>query len=99
MADVSGFVLVSAERLKALEELETSLPKIIENAKNEYDTEKKKERLKKLHQLNAENPEIHAKKMLEKYHKNKEEINAKRREAYRLKKEAAAKAAAADPTA
>lgn len=40
-------------------------------------------------------PEVHAKRMLEKYHKNKEEINARRRERYRQKKEAAAAAAAA----
>jgi hypothetical protein len=86
-ADVSGFVLVSAERLKALEELEAKI-----KAKNAATIEYLR--------ANHFNPEIHAKKMLEKYHKNKEEINAKRREAYRLKKEAAAKAAAAaEPTA
>jgi hypothetical protein len=37
-------------------------------------------------------PEVHAKRMLEKYHKNKEEINARRRERYRLKKAAASTA-------
>lgn len=82
MADVSGYVLVPAERLKALEELEAKT-----KAKNAATITQLREKYF--------NPEQHAKKMLEKYHANKEEINAKRREAYRLKKEAAAKAAAA----
>jgi uncharacterized protein YktA (UPF0223 family) len=84
MADVSGYVLVPAERLKALEELEAKT-----KAKNAADFARLKEKYW--------DSDLHAKKMLEKYHANKEEINAKRREAYRLKKEAAAKAA--EPTA
>ena len=87
MADVSGYVLVPAERLKALEELEAKT-----KAKNAADLL----RLKGL----PRDVDKHKKTVLAKYHENKEEINAKRREAYRLKKEAAAKAAAAaEPTA
>jgi hypothetical protein len=87
MADVSGFVLVSAERLKALEELEAKI-----KAKNAANFARLKEKYVD-HEQNKKN-------VLAKYHENKEEINAKRREAYRLKKEAAAKAAAAaEPTA
>lgn len=86
-ADVSGFVLVSAERLKALEELEAKI-----KAKNAVS-------ILKLREL-PRDIEKNKKNVLAKYHENKEEINAKRREAYRLKKEAAAKAAAAaEPTA
>ena len=38
-------------------------------------------------------PKAFSDKVLKKYHENKEEINARRREAYRLKKEAHAKQA------
>ena len=87
MTDVSGFVLVSAERLKALEELEAKI-----KAKNAVS-------ILKLREL-PRDTEKNKKNVLAKYHENKEVINAKRREAYRLKKEAAAKAAAAaEPTA
>lgn len=74
-----GFVLVSAERLRALEALET----------------KKRDSLLKLKERNKEHPEENTNRVLKHYHKNKDAINAKRREAYRLKKEAEAAAAAA----
>jgi hypothetical protein len=79
--DLSGFVLVPIERLRALEALETELPSIINKAKQE----EKKERLAKLHERD---PEVHRKHMLEYYHEHKEEINAKRRERRLKKKEA-----------
>jgi hypothetical protein len=82
-SDLSGCVLVPIERLRALEALEASLPHIIEKAKVERD----KEKLQMLRDKEKANPEPHRKKVLENYHKNKDEINARRREAYKLKKE------------
>jgi hypothetical protein len=79
-------VSIPLERLRALEALEAQLPVLIEKTKAERD----RERLAILN--DTRDPVAHSKKMLEKYHKNKEEINARRREAYRLKKEAEAKA-------
>jgi len=82
--DISGCVLVPIERLRALEALEAELPTLLAKAKSERD----KERFAALREKQAANPEPHKKKVLENYHKNKEEINARRREAYKLKKEA-----------
>jgi len=80
-------VSVPLERLRALEALEASLPEVIAKAKADRD----KERLTMLHA--TRDPKEHSKQQLDKYHKNKEEINARRREAYKAKKEGAAKAA------
>jgi len=79
-------VTISLERLKELEALESNMPDIIAKAKIERD----KEKLAALHAARKANPAEYSKRVLEKYHKNKEEINARRREAYRLKKEAKA---------
>jgi hypothetical protein len=79
-------VTVSAARLRELEALEASIPTLLEKTKAERD----KERLTILHEKQKANPEPNKKRNLENYHKNKEEINAKRREAYKLKKEAKA---------
>lgn len=84
-ADVSGCVLVTIERLRALEALEAEIPTMLEKVKTESD----KERLARLHEKARENPKEASEKALKRYYKNKEEINARRREAYRLKKEAA----------
>jgi hypothetical protein len=81
-------VSIPLERLRALEALEAQLPVLIEKTKAERD----RERLTVLHDKAKANPQEHSKKQLEKYHKNKEEINARRREAYRLKKETEANA-------
>ena len=91
MSDISGCVLVPVERLRALEALEAGLPDMLARAKVDRD----KEKLDALHAARKANPEKFSKKALEKYHKNKEEINARRREAYKAKKEAAAKPAPA----
>jgi hypothetical protein len=77
-------VMISKKELERLQKLEADLPAMLATAKEERD----KERLAKLRQKEKENPEPHRKKALERYHKNKDEILAKRREAYRLKKEA-----------
>jgi hypothetical protein len=82
--DISGCILVPIERLRALEALEAELPTLLAKAKAERD----KEKLEALHAARKANPQEYSKKVLEKYHKNKDEINARRREAYKLKKEA-----------
>jgi hypothetical protein len=85
-------VTVSADRLKALEELEAALPSLIAKAKEEAVAEDKKVRLKKLNEENKKDPEAHTKRVMKHYEANKEEINAKRRAAYQAKKAAAAAA-------
>lgn len=85
--DLSGYVLVPLERLRALEVLEADIPNIIAKAKIDRD----KEKLEALHAARRADPAKFSKKVLERYHRNKEEINARRREAYRLKKEASTK--------
>ena len=82
-------VSVPLERLRALEALEASLPDLLAKAKADRD----KERLTTLHEKQKTDPEPNRVRVLANYHKNKEEVNAKRREAYRLKTEAAASAA------
>jgi hypothetical protein len=77
-------VLVSKKRLEALEALEVAIPAMLEAAKKEGGME----RLKLLHQKQRENPEKHREHCRKQYQENKDKRNAKRREAYRLKKEA-----------
>ena len=83
-------VPVPADRLKALEELEASLPSLIAKAKEEAVAEMKKASLAKLHEHAKNHPEAHIKRVMKHYEANKEEINAKRRAAYQAKKAAAA---------
>jgi len=85
-------VTVSAARLRELEALEAGLSERIEKAKQEAIASRDAERFRILHEKQKANPEPNKKRTLETYHKNKDEINAKRREAYRLKKEGQAKA-------
>jgi len=84
-SDLSGCVLVPLERLRALEALEASLPELLAKAKADRD----KERFAMLREKQKADSEPHKKKVLENYHKNKEEINARRREAYKAKKASA----------
>jgi len=84
-------VTVSAARLRELEALEASIPDLLKKKEEEAIEKSKKERLASLHE--NRDPKEHSKAQLKKYHDNKEEINARRREAYRLKKEAQAKQA------
>jgi hypothetical protein len=69
-----GFIMVPIERFKALEALEA----------------KQKQSLERLHQKEKENPKEHIQKVLERYYKNRDVINEKRRAAYKAKKEAEA---------
>ena len=89
--DLSGCVLVPLERLRALEALEAGLPDMLAKAKAERD----KERLESLNASRKLDPKKYSNSVLEKYHINKEEINARRREAYKVKKAAAAGAGSA----
>jgi hypothetical protein len=80
-------VIVPLERLKQLEALEAGLPDIIAKAKAEGVIENGKQRLANLTQKHKDNPKAHSEGILKKYHQNKDEINKKRREAYKNKKE------------
>jgi len=79
--EISGNVWVSVERLRALEALETKV------------TEQRNQRLSILREKEKADPEPHKKKVLENYHKNKDEVNKRRREAYKQKKNAEKKLA------
>lgn len=79
--EISGCVLVPVERLRALEALETKV------------AEQQNQRLTVLREKEKADPEPHKKKVLENYHKNKDEVNKRRREAYKQKKEAEKKLA------
>jgi hypothetical protein len=81
-------VTVSADRLKALEELEATLPSLLAKAKEEAVAEMKKASLAKLREKQKADPKAHSDSVLKKYHENKEEINARRRAAYQAKKAA-----------
>lgn len=88
--DISGCVLVPLERLRALEALEAGLPALLKQHEIEAIDRSKKERFAILHAKQKSNPEPNRIRVLANYHKNKEEVNAKRREAYKLKNEATA---------
>jgi hypothetical protein len=79
-------VTIPLTRLRALEDLEARLPALIDAAVTTALEQKKRERLTKL----VGDPSEHARKQLEKYYKNRDAINARRRAAYKAKKEAGA---------
>jgi hypothetical protein len=87
--DISGCVLVPLERLRALEALEAQLPSMLAKAEVDAIEKDKKAKLDKLHELRKTDPKAYSAKILKKYHENKEEINARRREQYKAKKAAA----------
>jgi hypothetical protein len=75
-------VWVSEVELQELRALKEQLPAILENAK----LEERKDALVRLHQRDKENPVAARERALKRYYRNKEEINTRRREIYRLKK-------------
>lgn len=77
-------VLVSKAELERLRKLEAEMPAIIEKAKHEGGMD----RLKTLHKEQKENPQKHREQALRYYNLRKDEINAKKRAAYKAKKEA-----------
>jgi hypothetical protein len=81
-SDTIEHVVISTERLKQLEQIESAIPNMIELALKEY----KQNALKRLHEKDKLNPEavnIRAKRYAQ---KNREMLNAKRREKRRLEK-------------
>jgi len=80
-------VLVSEKRLRELEALEASLPTLVSKAVK--DMEATKIRLKALRENHPTPPAEKNRRVLEHYHKNKDEINARRRAARKAKREAA----------
>lgn len=84
VVDASGCVLVPLERLRALEALEAEMPSLIAKAKEEANAE----RLASLRARDVADPEAHTKRSMDWYNKNKEKVNARRREAYKAKKSA-----------
>jgi hypothetical protein len=86
----SETVTILKSELERLRKLEEDIPAIIQRAKEEQ----YKDALAKLHQRDKENPEIARQRAMKRYAINKEEIKAKRREAYYRKKEEAKTAAA-----
>lgn len=84
-ADISG-VFVPIERLKALETLEESLPTLLQKTAEEAIKTHTKNKLAALHAKEKENPKQKTANVLANYHKNKDEINAKRRALYAVKK-------------
>jgi hypothetical protein len=80
--DASGCVLVPLERLRALEALEATI------AERKTAEEHEADRLKKLRERDKADPSAVTKRTMKHYESHKDEINAKRREAYRLKREA-----------
>jgi len=75
-------VIISTERLQYLELLESSLPKMIEAAIQNY----KNNKLTALHQKDKENPDAVNLRVKRYNEKHEEEINIKRREKRRLQK-------------
>ena len=86
--DSTTLVTITLERLRArlppdsmavvqteLEELEARLPQLLEAAVTSALEQQKRERLAKL----VGDPVEHARRQLEKYYRNRDEINAKRR--------------------
>ena len=81
----TAMIPITTDRLKMLEQLEASLPDLIQNAILEY----KKSNLRRLHEKDKANPENVNKRVKRYAEKHREEINAKRREKRRLQKAAA----------
>lgn len=87
-AATEEMVMIPASRLRELEAIEANLPTLIEKVRAEGGMD----RLKMLHEKRKADPAAESKKALDRYYKNREEICAKRRAAYKAKKEAAAAA-------
>ena len=73
---MTELVTISAERLKELEDLESSIPLMIDKAVLEY----KKSNLKKLHERDKANPAAINMRVKRYVERHREEINQKRRE-------------------
>ena len=81
-------VTVPKAEWEELQRLKEELPTLLVQAKEE----EARDILHRLHQRDKENPELARKRAQKRYAHNKDEILAKRREAYKRKKEAAGRA-------
>jgi len=79
--DPSGSVLISLERLRALEALEAAMK--TKKTAEEHDAD----RFKMLRERDKANPAMATKRAMKYYEIHKEEINAKRREKRRIARE------------
>ncbi len=82
MADTEELVTVTRAELEELRKLKEDLPALLQKAKEEGGMD----RLKVLNQHHKENPEEHRRKAKQYYELKKDQILAKRKEAYKLKK-------------
>jgi len=94
IATETVMIPITTDRLKMLEQLEASLPDLIQNAILEY----KKSNLRRLHEKDKANPENVNKRVKRYAEKHREEINAKRREKRRLQKATATATAGGQTT-
>ena len=83
MGDDETYVTISLSRLKELEAAEENMKKQKDDIVKEYN----KKRIEELHKKDKENPESVRRRINKYYDTHKEEIKAKRKEAYRKKKE------------
>lgn len=79
-------VEISIERLRRLEQLEASIPQLVEAAIKQY----KQEKLKSLHEKDKQNPTAANMRARRYAEKHRDEINARRREKRRMAKETVA---------
>ncbi len=87
----SDTVEISVERLRQLEQLEASIPQLVEAAIKQY----KQEKLRTLHEKDKQNPTAANMRARRYAEKHRDEINARRREKRRAAKEATEPAAPA----
>lgn len=83
-------VEISIERLRRLEQLEASIPLLVEAAIKQY----KQEKLKSLHEKDKQNPTAANMRARRYAEKHRDEINARRREKRRMAKETGTEPAA-----
>ncbi len=84
MSNTIEHVEISVERLKELESIEAKIPSMIDEALKEY----KQAALKRLHEKDKANPDAVNLRARRYAQKNREMLNAKRRERRRIEKEA-----------
>lgn len=87
-------VEISIERLRQLEQLEASIPQLVEAAIKQY----KQEKLKSLHEKDKQNPTAANMRARRYAEKHRDEINARRREKRRMAKETVAEPVGPIPT-
>ena len=92
--DLSGCITVPLKYLRELELLKSQLPDLIAKAKEDAN----KERIAHLRARDAADPEAPKRRAMKSRENNREKVNARRRELYKLKKESASASAMTTPT-